>query len=46
MDFAALVVTSIPSETENGPSADIFPETETGTMTNFFSQWKSAENPS
>ena len=34
-----------PSETEKGPSADISPETETGTTTTFYSQWKSAENP-
>lgn len=33
-----------PSETEKGPFADISPETETGTMSTFFLQWKSAEN--
>ena len=35
----------IPSETEKGPSADISPETDTGTTTTFYSQWKLAENP-
>ena len=33
---AALVVTLMPRKTDKGPFADIFPETDTGTMTIFF----------